>query len=116
MSAGSRIRASHNFWRSEVFEPLDDVVADVPAAFTFGIGNERWAAFDCFAFHRHVDLDVLACGGDADVPEPRLDHTSTICDEGEASRRRKTYVKRQRTPDSEATDSAARLHITPGST
>ena len=33
-----------------------------------------WAAFDCFAFHRHVDLDVLACGGDADVTEPRLDH------------------------------------------
>src|SRR5258707_2066446 len=59
---------------SQVFEPLDDVLAGVPAGFTFWVGNEGWAAFDRFAFHRHVDLDVLTCGGDADVPGPGLDH------------------------------------------
>ena len=59
---------------SEVFEPLDDVLAGVPAAFTFRVGNEGWAAFDRFAFHRHVDLDVFACCRYADVSEPGLDH------------------------------------------
>jgi hypothetical protein len=59
---------------SQVFDPLDDALAGVPAGFTFRVGNEGWAAFDRFAFHRHVDLDVLACGGDADVSEPGLDH------------------------------------------
>ena len=29
---------------------------------------------DRFAFHGHVDLDVLAGGGDADMSEPGLDH------------------------------------------
>src|SRR6266699_610074 len=62
------------FGGSEVFEPLDDVFAGVPAAFTFRAGSGRCAAFDRFAFHGHVDLDVLACGGDADVSEPGLDH------------------------------------------
>ena len=64
------------FGGSEVFEPLDDVFAGVPAAFIFraGGGSGRCAAFDRFAFHGHVDLDVLACGGDADVSEPGLDH------------------------------------------
>ena len=52
---------------SQVFEPLDDVLVDVPADFTFRVGNEGWAAFDRFAFHRHVDLDVLTCGGDGGV-------------------------------------------------
>ncbi len=33
----------------------------------------RSASLDCCALHLHVDLDVLARGGDADVPEPRLD-------------------------------------------
>jgi hypothetical protein len=69
-----RMRAPHNFRCSQVFEPLDDVLAGVPAGFTFRVGNEGWAAFDRFAFHRHVDLDVLTCGGDADVSEPGLDH------------------------------------------
>src|SRR5258708_33381392 len=59
---------------SQVFEPLEDVLAGVPAGFTFLVGNQGWAAFDRFAFHRHVDLDVLTCGGDADVPGPGLDH------------------------------------------
>ena len=62
------------FGGSEVFEPLDDVFAGVPAAFTFRAGSGRRTAFDRFAFHGHVDLDVLACGGDADVSEPGLDH------------------------------------------
>jgi hypothetical protein len=57
---------------SQVFEPLDDVLAGVPAGFTFRVGNEGWAAFDRFAFHRHVDLDVLTCGGDADVFDMRV--------------------------------------------
>ncbi len=60
------------FGGSEVFEPLDDVFAGVPAAFTFRAGSGRCAAFDRFAFHGHND--VLACGSDADVPEPGLDH------------------------------------------
>jgi hypothetical protein len=59
------------FGGSEVFEPLDDVFAGVPAAFTFRAGSGRCAAFDRFAFHGHVDLDVLACGGDADVSRAR---------------------------------------------
>jgi hypothetical protein len=29
---------------------LDDVLAGVPAGFTFRVGNEGWAAFDRFAF------------------------------------------------------------------
>lgn len=62
------------FGGSEVFEPLDDVFAGVPAAFIFRAGSGRCASFDRFAFHGHVDLDVLACGGDADVSEPGLDH------------------------------------------
>ena len=62
------------FGGSEVFEPLDDVFAGVPAAFTCRAGSGRCAAFDRFAFHGHVDFDVLACGGDADVSEPGLDH------------------------------------------
>ena len=62
------------FGGSEVFEPLDDVFAGVPAAFIFRAVSGRCAAFDRFAFHGHVDLDVLACGGDADVSEPGLDH------------------------------------------
>jgi len=44
------------FGGSEVFEPLDDVFAGVPAALTFRAGSGRCAAFDRFAFHGHVDL------------------------------------------------------------
>jgi hypothetical protein len=54
-------------------EPLDDVLPGVPAAFTLRCGDRELAAFDRRAFHGHVDLDVLACRGDADVPEPGLD-------------------------------------------
>ena len=39
--------------------------------------------------------------------------TSTACVGGEASRRRRNYVKRCRTPDREVTDSATQLHIRP---
>jgi hypothetical protein len=45
------------FGGSEVFEPLDDVFAGVPAAFTCRAGSGRCAAFDRFSFHGHVDLD-----------------------------------------------------------
>ncbi len=61
------------FWGSEVFEPLDDVLPGVPGAFTLRDWNWGRAAFDRLALHRHVDLDVLARRGDADVSEPRLD-------------------------------------------
>jgi hypothetical protein len=41
----------------------------------FGGGpkNGRLAALECFAFHLHVDLDVLAGCRDADMPEPGAD-------------------------------------------
>jgi hypothetical protein len=45
----------------------------VPAAFALLCGDRGLAAFDRLAFHGHVDLDVLACRGDADVPGPGLD-------------------------------------------
>ena len=44
------------FGGSEVFEPLDDVFAGVPAAFIFRAVSGRCAAFDRFAFHGRVDL------------------------------------------------------------
>jgi hypothetical protein len=49
------------FGGSEVFEPLDDVFAGVPAAFTFRAGSGRCAAFDRIA-HLHDLFEVKRRG------------------------------------------------------
>jgi hypothetical protein len=80
------------FGRSKVFEPLDDVLAGMPAALAVVNGNGRRAAFDRLAFRGHVDL------------------------RGEASRWPRTYVKLGRPRRHAALDASARLHIISDST
>ena len=43
-----------------------------------GVGMGELAALEGFALHCHVDLDVLAGRGDADVPEPGLDDVELV--------------------------------------
>src|ERR1700730_7858859 len=89
------------FGGSEVFEPLDDVFAGVPAAFTFRAGSGRCAAFDRFAFHGDFAINVLACGVAKGV------RADTLSGERRQSGGRHRYVAFEDRPDAEAGDAFA---------